>query len=122
MPVVQAAENFAAEITRWREVRGVSKKALAEQLALTAVCRGESMRWQAKHDRDAFKEVWLLFENDQGRFPLYPGESVRIEYACTVSDEKWGRWFQKGGQDSYRAPGSRAGFPRRTRPGGVGNM
>ncbi|MGW0827116.1 hypothetical protein [Streptomyces sp. NPDC002845] len=43
------------------------------------------MRWQAKHDRDAFKEVWLLFDNDQGRFPLYPGESVWIEYAYTVT-------------------------------------
>jgi transcriptional regulator with XRE-family HTH domain len=66
-----------------------------DELALTATCRGESMRWQAKHDRDAFKEVWLLFDNDQGRFPLYPGESVWIEYAYTVGDDKWGRWFQR---------------------------
>ncbi|MGW1629146.1 peptide deformylase [Streptomyces anthocyanicus] len=66
-----------------------------EELNLTAVCRGEAMRWQAKHDRDAFKEVWLLFDNDQGRFPLYPGESVWIEYAYTVSEEKWGHWFQR---------------------------
>ncbi|WP_236577136.1 helix-turn-helix transcriptional regulator [Streptomyces sp. MBT55] len=28
-----------------------------EELDLTATCRGEKMRWQAKHDRDAFKEV-----------------------------------------------------------------
>jgi hypothetical protein len=27
-----------------------------------------------KHDRDAFKEVWLLFENGDVRFPLYPGQ------------------------------------------------
>lgn len=66
-----------------------------DELALTATCRGEAMRWQAKHDRDAFEEVWLLFDNDQGRFPLYPGESVWIEYAYTVSDTKWGRWFQR---------------------------
>ncbi|MEU6201386.1 helix-turn-helix transcriptional regulator [Streptomyces sp. NPDC047061] len=66
-----------------------------EELALTATCRGEAMRWQAKHDRDAFKELWLLFDNDQGRFPLYPGDSVWIEYAYTVSDTKWGRWFQR---------------------------
>ncbi|MCX5189012.1 peptide deformylase [Streptomyces sp. NBC_00268] len=65
------------------------------ELALTAVCRGEAMRWEAKHDRDAFKEVWLLFENDQGRFPLYPCESVWIEYAYTVSEDKWGHWFQR---------------------------
>lgn len=66
-----------------------------DELALTATCRGEAMRWQAKHDRDAFKEVWLLFDNDQGRFPLYPDESVWIEYAYTVGDDKWGRWFQR---------------------------
>lgn len=66
-----------------------------DELALTATCRGEAMRWQAKHDRDAFKEVWLQFDNDQGRFPLYPGDSVWIEYAYTVSDTKWGRWFQR---------------------------
>ncbi|MFI2612596.1 XRE family transcriptional regulator [Kitasatospora sp. NPDC018619] len=66
-----------------------------DELALTATCRGEPMNWQAKHDRDAFKEVWLLFENEQGRFPLYPGEEVWIEYAYSVGEEKWGRWFQR---------------------------
>lgn len=66
-----------------------------DELALTATCQGEAMRWEAKHDRDAFKEVWLVFENSQGRFPLYPGESVWIEYVYSVSDEKWGRWFQR---------------------------
>lgn len=66
-----------------------------DELALTATCRGEAMRWEAKHDRDAFKEVWLLFDNEQGRFPLYPCDSVWIEYAYTVSDTKWGRWFQR---------------------------
>ncbi|GAA2225231.1 helix-turn-helix transcriptional regulator [Streptomyces nogalater] len=66
-----------------------------DELALTATCRGETMRWQAKHDRDAFKEVWLLFDNEHGRFPLYPGESVWIEYAYTVGDDKWGNWFQR---------------------------
>ncbi|MFK0296317.1 multiprotein-bridging factor 1 family protein [Streptomyces sp. NPDC090442] len=66
-----------------------------DELDLTATCRGEAMRWQAKHDRDAFKEVWLLFDNEHGRFPLYPGESVWIEYAYTVGDDKWGNWFQR---------------------------
>lgn len=28
-----------------------------DELALTATCRGETMCWEAKHDRDAFKEV-----------------------------------------------------------------
>ncbi|MFD8964222.1 helix-turn-helix domain-containing protein [Streptomyces sp. NPDC059568] len=66
-----------------------------DELNLVASCAGEGMRWEAKHDRDAFKEVWLLFENEDGRFPLYPGESVWITYAYSVSDSKWGRWFQR---------------------------
>ncbi|GHJ35134.1 helix-turn-helix transcriptional regulator [Streptomyces sp. TS71-3] len=66
-----------------------------DELALTASCRGEALTWQTKHDRNAFKEIWLLFENAHGRFPLYPGESVWIEYAYSVSDCKWGRWFQR---------------------------
>ena len=66
-----------------------------EELALQARCGDDEMRWKIQHDRDAFKEVWLLFENDDGRFPLYPDESTWIEYAYTVSDEKWGPWFQR---------------------------
>ena len=53
------------------------------------------MHWRAKHDRDAFKEIWLLFENDEGRFPLYPGDRVTIEYAYRVGQDKWGPWFQR---------------------------
>jgi Polypeptide deformylase len=53
------------------------------------------MTWRVKHDRDAFKEVWLLFENDDGRFPLYPGESTWISYVYTVSARKWGPWWQR---------------------------
>jgi len=53
------------------------------------------MRWKVQHDRDAFKEVWLIFENEYGRFPLYPGESTWIEYVYTVGDNKWGQWFQR---------------------------
>ncbi|MFF3750966.1 multiprotein-bridging factor 1 family protein [Streptomyces sp. NPDC002018] len=66
-----------------------------DELDLIANCATDRMRCEAKHDRDAFKEVWLLFENEYGRFPLYPGESVWIEYAYSVSDSKWGRWFQR---------------------------
>ncbi|WP_280387729.1 helix-turn-helix domain-containing protein [Nocardia wallacei] len=66
-----------------------------EELALNATCRDEPMRWEVKHDQDAFKEIWLQFENDNGRFPLYPGQSVWICYDYSVSDDKWGRWFQR---------------------------
>lgn len=69
------------------------------ELDLRAYCddqgNREPMEWRMKHDRDAFKEAWLLFENHDGRFPLYPGSRVTIEYAYTVSEEKWGQWFQR---------------------------
>ncbi|GAB3854828.1 hypothetical protein GCM10029963_48480 [Micromonospora andamanensis] len=69
------------------------------ELQLVA-CREESgeretMHWRAKHDRDAFKEIWLLFENGERRFPLYPGRRATIEYAYTVGQDKWGPWFQR---------------------------
>lgn len=47
----------------------------------------EPMEWRAKHDRDAYKEVWLLFENANRRFPLYPGHRVTIEYTYLVPAE-----------------------------------
>lgn len=57
--------------------------------------RREPMRWRAKHDRDALKEIWLLFENDAGRFPLYPDQRTTIEYGYMVDEELWGQWFQR---------------------------
>ena len=55
----------------------------------------EAMHWRAKYDRDAFKEIWLLFENGERRFPLYPGRRATIEYTYTVGRDKWGPWFQR---------------------------
>lgn len=55
----------------------------------------EPMWWRPKNDRDAVKEIWLLFENDAGRFPLHPGERTTIEYGYSVPDELWGQWFQR---------------------------
>ncbi|MFE1560381.1 helix-turn-helix domain-containing protein [Streptomyces sp. NPDC058734] len=66
-----------------------------DALDLTAHCAGEPMAQSVKLDRDATKEVWLLFENADGRFPFYPGESVWIEYSYRVPDTHWGRWFQR---------------------------
>ncbi|MDQ3150773.1 MAG: peptide deformylase [Actinomycetota bacterium] len=57
--------------------------------------RAEPMQWSVQHDRDAFKEVWLLFANYSGHFPLYPDESTWIEYTYTVRDDKWGNWFRR---------------------------
>ncbi|MDG4822023.1 peptide deformylase [Asanoa sp. WMMD1127] len=86
-----------------------------EELDLQAWCDDpparEPMDWRKKHDRDAFKEVWLLFENADGRFPLYPGERVTIEYAYTVGQEKWGRWFQRAIRLPTRRLTVRLDFP-----------
>lgn len=57
--------------------------------------RRDPMNWTTHHDRDAFKEVWLLFSGKHGHFPLYPGESCWIEYEYTVSELHWGNWFQR---------------------------
>jgi peptide deformylase len=65
------------------------------ELSLYARAGEDEMTWKAKQDRDQFKEVWLLFENEHGRFPLYPGESRWIEYGYTVGEDKWGNWFQR---------------------------
>jgi hypothetical protein len=66
-----------------------------EEINLSASVDGEPIGWRVQHDRDAFKELWLLFGNEDGRYPLYPGESVWLEYSYTVGSEKWGQWFQR---------------------------
>ncbi len=70
-----------------------------EELSLVAYCgdpgAAEPMVWRAKQDRDAFKEIWLLFENTDGRFPLYPGERTTVEYRYRVPELKWGTWFER---------------------------
>lgn len=66
-----------------------------DELGLSASCNGEAMDYVVKHDRDAFKEVWLTFANAGTQFPLYPGDRTWIEYSYTVSESKWGHWFQR---------------------------
>jgi peptide deformylase len=66
-----------------------------EELKLSAVCEGEPMDWLTRHDRDAFKELWLLFENSSGRFPLYPGDTRWISYQYSVGADKWGPWWTR---------------------------
>lgn len=67
-----------------------------EELNFTPTCEGEPMTWTVKEDHDAFKEVYLRFESEDGRqFPLYPGQSTTIEYSYTVDDGRWGQWYQR---------------------------
>lgn len=71
----------------------------------------ERMQWRVKLDRDASKEVWLLFANERGQFPLYPGKRTTIEYAYTVGAEKWGQWFQRAVRLPTRSLTVRLNFP-----------
>lgn len=50
-----------------------------DEINLSASVNGEEIGWRVQHDRDAFKELWLLFDNEHGRYPLYPGESTWLE-------------------------------------------
>ncbi len=90
-----------------------------EEIGLRAWCgedRAEPMRWTVQHERDAFKEVWLLFANDSGRFPLYPGDSTWIEYTYTVGDDKWGHWFRRAVRLPTRRLSVTLDFPTRFDP------
>ncbi|MFC3737689.1 peptide deformylase [Paractinoplanes deccanensis] len=86
-----------------------------DEMALVA-CAGEGdaiepMQWRVKLDRDASKEIWLLFANERGQFALYPGERTTIEYAYTVGVEKWGQWFQRAVRLPTRRLTVRLDFP-----------
>jgi hypothetical protein len=48
------------------------------------------MAWRSKQDRDSFKEAWLCFENDRGRFPLYPGQHATLVYSYVFDDGRGG--------------------------------
>ncbi|MEV6303871.1 peptide deformylase [Actinoplanes sp. NPDC051861] len=76
----------------------------------------ESMQWRVKLDRDAAKEIWLLFANERGQFPLYPGERTTIDYAYTVGEEKWGQWFQRAVRLPTRSLTVRLNFPQSFEP------
>ncbi|MER6713272.1 peptide deformylase [Streptomyces sp. NPDC006386] len=87
-----------------------------EEIDLTAKVGNEPIGWRVQHDRDAFKELWLLFENEYGRYPLYPGESTWIEYSYTVGDDKWGTWFQRAVRLPTERLSVRLNFPAELDP------
>jgi peptide deformylase len=87
-----------------------------EEIGLSAAFGDEPMSWRVKEDRDASKEVWLLFENADGRFPLYPGETAWISYVYTVKVRKWGPWWQRAIRLPTRRLSMTLVFPARLRP------
>ncbi len=93
-PIRIAVDRYPGEPERSNRHYRDHPLTLAE-VGLAAQCGDEPMSWQIKQDRDTFKEVWLLFENDGARFPLYAGGSATIEYSYAVGEDKWGHWFQR---------------------------
>ncbi|MFK8845432.1 hypothetical protein [Streptomyces sp. Ac-502] len=87
-----------------------------EEMGLSASMGGEPIGWRVQHDCDAFKELWALFENENGCYPLYPGESAWLEYSYTVSDEKWGTWFRRAVRLPAQRLGVRLDFPAELDP------
>ena len=86
------------------------------ELNLSAFHGDEPMTWRPSHDRDAFKEVWLLFANDDARFPLYPGQRGQIRYSYSVGEDKWGSWFQRAIRLPTRRLSVRLDLPAARRP------
>jgi peptide deformylase len=87
-----------------------------DELALVASCAGEPMDWRPGEDRDTYKEVWLLFENPQARFPLYPGQRTTISYSWHVGADKWGNWFERSVRLPTRRLAVEVEFPASMRP------
>ncbi len=87
-----------------------------DDLNLQAWSEDEPMRWEVKTDRDTVKELWLLFENDDAKFPLYPGETRWIHYSYSVDEQRWGRWFQRAVRLPTRRLSVQLSFPTLMRP------
>jgi peptide deformylase len=88
-----------------------------DELHLSAVWGdGEPMAWRPIHDRDSYKEIWLLFENEHGRFPLYRGQRATIEYRYELGEDKWGQWFQRAVRLPTWELAVRLDFPAWLRP------
>jgi hypothetical protein len=54
----------------------------------------QPMDWEVEQDLESFKEIWLLFKNEDRTFPLLPGMSCSIIYEYTVSNKHWGPMVQ----------------------------
>jgi hypothetical protein len=93
-----------------------------EEIGLAAKSGGEPMDWRAEQDRDSYKEAWLLFENGDGRFPLYPEETAWLEYAYAIPAWKHGsRWEREIRLPTRRLSLTRT-FPAWTEPTIWGSM
>ena len=75
-----------------------------------------AMGWEVQEDLPDYKEIWMLFRDDQEVFPLGPGESCSVSYYYKVSRRHWGNWSKR----KIRIPTSKMSvvfsFPTRTIP------
>lgn len=76
--------------------------------------RADGLGGQAR--QQLVKELWLLLENPQAKFPLYPGERTWIHYSYTISHDQWGRWFQRAVRLPTRRLSVRLAFPTQLLP------
>jgi transcriptional regulator with XRE-family HTH domain len=66
-----------------------------EELGLRAWCADEPMTLELCADRGVTRELCLLFRNDRGHFPLYPGQGATVEYAYRLGAERWKGGFER---------------------------
>lgn len=88
-----------------------------EELRFSAVYGdppSEPMGWVPRADADMYKEIQLLFENESAQFPLYPGQEATIAYRYTVSEDKWGPFFEREIRMPTRELAVRLKFPADT--------
>lgn len=84
------------------------------ELKLRATCDGRrSMRCVVREDGMAYKEFWLLFEDEAGSFPVSSGETATLEYEYQVSRQKWGNWLQRTVGTPTREMRVELSFPER---------
>jgi hypothetical protein len=56
-----------------------------EEIGLRAWCQDEELRWEAKHDRDAFKEVWLVLRTSTANYRCTPAKAPGLSTATPLA-------------------------------------
>src|SRR6266487_1770524 len=82
-----------------------------EDVGLRAWHGAGPMDWEVEFDSPSFKDLWLLFRNQDAMFPLLPGESCSIAYEYTISDKHWGPWLKRKVRIPTRRLSSEISFP-----------
>ena len=77
--------------------------------------RRGAMSWHVKHDRDAFKEVWLLFENRTAGSRCTRVNDVD-QLRLHVIAAKWGPWWARAIRLPTRRLSMTVVFPARLQP------